>query len=350
MKKLTIVITRCKEDLATLSRLLDSITHQTFKDLEVILSDDGTKASSIEPIRDKYAFPIFNVRSDKKTVSHARNIGFKAASSKYVMFCDCDDMFYDSNPTGLEDAIKKMDENGIQVLRSVIMFEHPTKAKTKMLSALAQLDVEDELELVKSNSINGSSVHGKIFNLEFVKHVGAEFCDDLSINEEAPFVNFAHQVAEQTHDVQQPFYIWKYNADSVTRNIGKLYPIKGLDQYLKATSIWQKKVIAYDKLYGTSKFKYRLVAGTLMQAHYWLEDMHNKYCDIKDYEHYYKLDIDEAVKFYVEFKMYITEDSIRSWLKVYSTQYGIEADGDYVDGVFLWLEYLETMHDLKNKS
>ena len=110
MKKLTIVITRCKEDLVTLSRLLDSIAHQTFKDIEVILSDDGFEAPSIEHIKDKYAFPIFNVRFDKKTVSHARNIGFQLSRSKYVMFCDCDDMFYDSNPAGLEDAIKKKDD------------------------------------------------------------------------------------------------------------------------------------------------------------------------------------------------------------------------------------------------
>ena len=342
MKKLTIVITRCKEDLATLSRLLDSIAHQTFKDIEVILSDDGFEAPSIEQIRDKYAFPISNVRFDKKTVSHARNIGFQLSHSKYVMFCDCDDMFYGSNSTGLEDAIKKMDEDGIQVLRSVIMYEYPSKAKENRLSAIAQLDCDDKLELVKAAQINGSSIHGKIFDLEFVKHIGAEFCDDLSINEEAPFVNFAYQVAEQKYDVLHPFYIWKYNASSVTRNIGKLYPIKGFDQYLKAASIWQKKVIAYDKFYGTSKFECCQVVGTLMQAFYWLEVESSKFKDIDSFKQYYDLDIEAAADFYANISMHITNGSIRHWLLENGTRYNIsDIDRAYADTI-AWLDKLVT--------
>lgn len=337
MKKLTIVITRCKEDLATLSRLLDSIAHQTFKDIEVILSDDGFEAPNIEQIRDKYAFPIFNVHFDKKTVSHARNIGFQLSSSKYVMFCDCDDMFYDSNPTGLEDAIKKMDEGGIQVLRSVIMYEYPSKAKDDKLHAVAQLDCDDELKLVKAAQINGSSIHGKIFDLAFVKRIGAKFCDELSINEEAPFVNFTYQVAEKKYDIWQPFYVWKYNANSVTRNIGKLYPIKGLDQYLKAARIWQKKVIAYDKFYGTSKFECRKVAGTLIHAFYWLEVESSKFKDIDSFKQYYDLDIEAAADFYADFSMHITNNDI----------WQLSGNNRNYAAVSAWLNKL---HDIKSRT
>ena len=238
---------------------------------------------------------------------------------------------------GLEDAIKKLDEDGIQVLRSVIMYEYPSKAKDEKLHAVAQLDCDDELKLVKATQINGTSIHGKIFDLEFVKRIGAKFCDELSINEEAPFVNFTYQVAEKKYDIWQPFYVWKYNANSVTRNIGKLYPIKGLDQYLKAARIWQKKVIAYDKFYGTSKFECRKVAGTLIQAFYWLEVESNKFKDIDSFKQYYDLDIEAAADFYANFSTHVTNNDI----------WQLSGNNRNYAAVSAWLNKL---HDLKSST
>lgn len=355
MKKLAIVITRYNEDLATLTRLLDSLARQTMpaQDIEVIVSDDGLEAPSIALLRDKYAFRIYHASSMKKSVSHARNVGFKAAHAKYVMFCDCDDMFFDYNLTGLERAIEKMDEEKLQVLRSVIMYEAPSKSKNGVLSALTALDEDDELELVKAVAVNGSVVHGKIFSLEFVKEIGAEFCDDLSVNEEPPFVNYAYGVAERKADVTEPFYIWKYNKDSVTRTISSLYPINCLDQYAKASAIWNRKTIEYDKKHSTCHFNHNQPIGTLVQMFYWLSYAVDKYKDMTSFKEHYDVDIDEAATFYAEFKDYVTDCNIYDWRKTYVAPYSGIADKDafYRDfnGWLLKLK-LKMLHDQKSRT
>ncbi len=108
MKTLSIVITRYKENLKTLKRLLNSIDNQSFKDIEVIISDDGYGSVKIPgSVLEGYDFPIYHISSPKKTVSKARNMGLSLANAKYIMFCDCDDCFYDENKNGLKNAIEK---------------------------------------------------------------------------------------------------------------------------------------------------------------------------------------------------------------------------------------------------
>lgn len=77
-----------------LSDCLDSIYNQTYKNIEIILIDDGSKDKSGN-ICDRY------VEKDKRAVvihkengglSDARNVGIKRAKGKYVVFVDSDDI------------------------------------------------------------------------------------------------------------------------------------------------------------------------------------------------------------------------------------------------------------------
>lgn len=76
-----------------LKQCLDSILNQTFKDIEVILIDDGSKDNSGK-ICDEYALNDnrVKVRHQKNMgLSDARNSGMNLMSGKYFMFVDSDD-------------------------------------------------------------------------------------------------------------------------------------------------------------------------------------------------------------------------------------------------------------------
>ena len=78
-----------------LPRCLDSLIHQTFKDIEIILIDDGSKDASVQ-VMQKYAQKdkrIKVVTQDNAGPARARNQGLENASGKYLMFCDSDDWY-----------------------------------------------------------------------------------------------------------------------------------------------------------------------------------------------------------------------------------------------------------------
>lgn len=76
-----------------LNECVESILNQTFKELEVILVDDGSTDESGK-ICDYYALKDKRVRvvhQDNKGPSYARYIGVSAAEGRYVTFVDADD-------------------------------------------------------------------------------------------------------------------------------------------------------------------------------------------------------------------------------------------------------------------
>lgn len=77
-----------------LSRCVDSILSQTFKDFELILIDDGSTDMGGE-ICDSYAKSDSRVlvfHRENKGISAARNEGIRQSKGKWLMFCDDDDV------------------------------------------------------------------------------------------------------------------------------------------------------------------------------------------------------------------------------------------------------------------
>lgn len=76
-----------------LRRCLDSLINQTFKDIEIILVDDGSKDDS-SAICDEYAqidSRVKVIHKENGGLSDARNKGLEAATGNYVIFVDSDD-------------------------------------------------------------------------------------------------------------------------------------------------------------------------------------------------------------------------------------------------------------------
>jgi glycosyltransferase involved in cell wall biosynthesis len=90
---------------------VDSVIHQTYKTIEVILVDDGSSDNS-PAICDEYAAKDNRIKVIHKKnggLSDARNTGINAATGYYIMFIDSDDYWIDNNV--LEELIIEFSQN-----------------------------------------------------------------------------------------------------------------------------------------------------------------------------------------------------------------------------------------------
>ena len=76
-----------------LRECVDSVINQTYRQIEIILIDDGSTDSGRD-ICDEYALidsRIKLIHQENQGLGHARNVGMGEATGKYVVFLDSDD-------------------------------------------------------------------------------------------------------------------------------------------------------------------------------------------------------------------------------------------------------------------
>ncbi|GIK61339.1 MAG: glycosyltransferase [Ignavibacteriota bacterium] len=86
---------------------LESLTNQSFKDFEVIVINNGEVKISdlIERFSGRISIRLYDSEI-KGNVSHAKNIGLKAASGKYVAYLDDDDWYHPEHLQTLYDFLE----------------------------------------------------------------------------------------------------------------------------------------------------------------------------------------------------------------------------------------------------
>lgn len=94
---------------STISRCVDSILNQTYKDLEILLVDDGSTDASKDVCRELELrdIRVRFIEKEHSGVSDSRNIGIRAARGRYLQFADADD-WLSQDATGL--MVQSMEE------------------------------------------------------------------------------------------------------------------------------------------------------------------------------------------------------------------------------------------------
>lgn len=90
-----------------LRETLDSVFAQTYKDIEIIVVDDGSTDNTQEAIR-KYLDRIVYIYKDNGGQGSARNVGIKIAKGEYIAFLDSDDLWL---PHKLQVQVAHMDSH-----------------------------------------------------------------------------------------------------------------------------------------------------------------------------------------------------------------------------------------------
>lgn len=136
----------CKEELVSiiipvyntpkqfLEECLESIRKQRYKNIEVIIVDDGSKhetASYLDTLKEKN---IVIAHKNRGGVSSARNYGVRCAKGNYICFVDADDLisekFVESLYKGIKENQTLMSDCRLEKVRSLSQKREPEEQIT----------------------------------------------------------------------------------------------------------------------------------------------------------------------------------------------------------------------------
>ncbi len=241
MKKLTVVVSHYKEPMTVYKPLFDTIQMQTAVDLtevEVIVVQDGNEGGVPLSFLEQYTYETRLILMPKGGVSKARNKGLDEAKGEYVMFCDCDDKFYS--------------------LFGLWMMLRAMQSKPDVISSsFTEENISDgEYHLIRKDK-DITFVHGKAYRREFLLEEGLRFKDELTIHEDGYFNALCNTVAKTKQYIDQPFYLWCWNPNSVVRRDRNNFLLRTYTNLLDAREAFLEQLMkrGYEDEYKSNAVK-----------------------------------------------------------------------------------------------
>lgn len=210
-----------------LEECIESLINQDYKNIEIILINDGSTDNSLE-ICKKYESLYENIiliSQKNQGANVARNVGLANAKGEWVYFVDGDDYVNKNVFTALEEHLD--DENDI------IMFSYFKKIRDKMKRRkcpettlffsredrdkliLATMDRLGESDINKYN-IDTISIWIKLYRRAFLVKNRLEYIPHFPKLQDMSFNLMVYKHLEKAVFVDNPGYVYRLNENSVT--------------------------------------------------------------------------------------------------------------------------------------
>ena len=221
----------------TIERCVDSLVNQTFKDLEIILVNDGSQDRSLDICKKLYQknkfIKVFT--QNNKGQSAARNLGIKNSIGKYIMFLDCDDTVSNKWCENLYEIIKNQKEVlpycGFNILDDGGKF---IKKIENNETSKWQIETKDFFYLDQIG-LSGFPTN-KIFYKDVLVQNNILFDENLKDNEDLKFVlEYVIHIKKIVYTNSQD-----YNYYSYENSISKYYRNKIFEKWENKYVLWKK--------------------------------------------------------------------------------------------------------------
>lgn len=203
----------------TLRRCVDSILRSTEKKIEIILVENGSSDKTLDICKsysDKYN-NIRTIESDVTGISHARNIGMRAAKGKWIAFVDADDYIHPSMYAWLLEAAES--KHFDFVFGDILMGAETDYAWNSQISHSSESVSVDTFckVLFCVAQYEYSVVTNKLFSAELLKEV--LFDETLHYAEDREFVfRVLTKVSSIGHICTPVYYYYQENAESISKS------------------------------------------------------------------------------------------------------------------------------------
>ena len=190
-----------------LARCVRSVLNQTYKDLEIILVDDGSTDGSGE-LCDQMASDepqIRVVHQKNQGLSGARNTGIREATGEYIIFLDSDDEWL------LADGIEQLVCKGAKARPDIIMFKCVDVWKDKGLTCSGDYDIDHINTLSDGSSVFQYLVDTQQFRMSA--------CFNMVRRELLTENDIFFPLGYISEDVYWSLHLWQYVRKVVATNL-----------------------------------------------------------------------------------------------------------------------------------
>lgn len=231
----------------TVSKTIESIVNQSYKNIEIIIVDDGSSDGSAGVCqewvtRDKR---IKLYEKENAGVSGARNFGMQHCTGEFLLFIDADDYLVSEAIEKYVQVEKKRDSD-IVFAEYLIVDELINKKEIKkdlpLYSDSLQEDIIYKLLKVYSNGRMLGTVWRSLIRKKLLKENNILFDCNLKMSEDAKFILTVVNSTTKIDVLPMPVYCYVRNAASVTQKY-----MKCMYNNLQSLMDWKEEVFSCKK-------------------------------------------------------------------------------------------------------
>ena len=268
-----------------LNQCVDSVLNQTYRNIEIILVDDGSTDGSPK-ICDEYAKKDNRVKVIHKTnggQAEARNFGIDTADGDYILFMDSDDWWEDAE--ALERTVKLIGENKADVYvfgvkkyfqEDDVIVEDPWETSEVYLLK----NKTDKFNVIMQNDLFNAGAWNKIIKKEYINRNNMRFVVEQRMED----IEWCAKILLHTQDIvplKENFYIYrKQNYNSVTSNVKPKSLVDILSVIKKYSAIVVKKS---DKEYVLNYLAHQYIVLMAISNKFSKKDIDELLVDMKQY-------------------------------------------------------------------
>lgn len=237
-----------------LEKCLDSLLNQTYKNIEIIVIDDGSNDGTESMIKNKYMDKIVYIKQQNFGVSYARNAGIEIANGDFIFFIDADDTI---ECDALNELLQEKNKHNLTTVHHRNVYSNGKQSFTK--STKNNYCVNEFIDEVLSGNMLGV-VWGYLFDSSIVKKIKFDINtsyleDTLFLMEYLKKSDISEIKLIDDSNTIYNYFINDKSATSISKNVLKkcknfIYSLNKIDELLERkyhVKIETKKVALLEK-------------------------------------------------------------------------------------------------------
>lgn len=212
-----------------LYELIKSIQKQKYKNLEIILIDDGSTDNSRE-ICEKFGKKdnrVLFFSKENEGVSIARNFGLDKAKGKYIFFADSDDILDENCILNFISEIKDYD---LICAGYYEMFKNKIIEK-KITNAKGEIEKDDFLKGVLNNNNIKGFLWNKFFRKDIIDKFNIKFEENINFLEDTLFVCNYIKYCNKICMIPSTLYYYRMRKSSIVNSSKNIESVNNI--YIK---------------------------------------------------------------------------------------------------------------------
>lgn len=223
---------------AYIERCVKSLTAQTYRDLEILLVNDGSTDDTGE-ICDRLAQQDSRIRvlhKENGGVSSARNLGLRHARGEYISVIDGDDWV---EPTLYADCMELIQRCGAQAVMFEYFIDENGQSNRHQVPAQCYGLLTTEQALIHTITPRNRFAWSKFFSAQLLKQHA--FDETIILGEDTLFITAVLSEAERVYYTDQAYYHYDQRQNSAVRSNFNMRKLSGLRAYQQQLQMCQKK-------------------------------------------------------------------------------------------------------------